>query len=121
MVETVFKYVFNYFFVFHNSILTNIWVGSEGGVALSDVISRCTLLKKLYLPDSMFGVEVGLGLIKAISIFQNLTEIYIGYEFRISIIWKSANCSYYIPICINHQDYNQIQVGLLNGIWNWPL
>ncbi|CAI9289543.1 unnamed protein product [Lactuca saligna] len=95
---------------------------AEKGGKLSVPGFLCTILKKLYLLNSMFGVEVVLGLINAISIFTNLTDIYLeAYDFRISIRWKSVNCSYYIQICINHQDYNQIQVGLPNGIWYWPL
>lgn len=54
-------------------------VGSEGGVALAEALKTCTLMKKLDLRDNMFGVEAGLALSKAITVFPDLTEIYLSY------------------------------------------
>ncbi|GFP92286.1 ran GTPase-activating protein 1 [Phtheirospermum japonicum] len=54
-------------------------VGSDGGVALAKALGKCTRLKKLDLRDNMFGVEAGLALSEVISVFSDLSEIYLSY------------------------------------------
>ena len=53
-------------------------VGTEGGVALSEALMRCTHLKKLDLRD-MFGVEAGVVLSKSLSKYANLIKVYLSY------------------------------------------
>ncbi|XP_042988375.1 RAN GTPase-activating protein 1 isoform X1 [Carya illinoinensis] len=54
-------------------------VGSEGGVSLSEALGSCPHLKKLDLRDNMFGVEAGIALSKSVSVFTDLTEVYLSY------------------------------------------
>ncbi|MFS7909260.1 putative WPP domain, leucine-rich repeat domain superfamily, WPP domain superfamily [Helianthus anomalus] len=55
------------------------WLGSEGGIALSEALATCTGLKKLDLSVNMLGVKAGIALSKNFSLLTNLTEIYLGY------------------------------------------
>lgn len=54
-------------------------VCSDGGIALAQALATCTHLKKLDILDNVFGVEAGIALSKSVSMFSNLTEIYLSY------------------------------------------
>jgi Ran GTPase-activating protein 1 len=55
-----------------------IWIGSDGGVALSEALGTCSRLKKLDLRDNLFSVDAGLALSKILLKLPDLVELYLS-------------------------------------------